>query len=92
MTNKEKENLLTPELVENRNKIIGEFLDFTFDEALIQVDKKFETETEFSNTFEISEEIYQQFVAYFTESTKNLLFASGKAIIHSPSIKGDRLS
>ena len=28
------------------------------------------SETEFSNTFEISEEIYQQFVAYFTESTK----------------------
>ena len=47
--NQEKENLLTPELVDDRNKIIGEFLDFTFDEALIQVDKKFETETEFSN-------------------------------------------
>ena len=47
--NQEKEKLLEPELMNDRNKIIGEFLDSTFDEALDQIDKKFETETEFSN-------------------------------------------
>ena len=47
--NQEKEKWLSPELKENRNKIIGEFLDFTFDEALIQVNRKLENETEFSN-------------------------------------------
>ena len=47
--NQEKEKLLDPELMNDRNKIIGEFLDSTFDEALDQIDKKFETETEFSN-------------------------------------------
>jgi len=47
--NQEKEKFLEPELMNDRNKIIGEFLDSTFDEALDQIDKKFETETEFSN-------------------------------------------
>ena len=47
--NQEKEKWLAPELKENRNKIIGEFLDFTFDEALVQVNRKLENETEFSN-------------------------------------------
>ena len=47
--NQEKEKWLTPEMQDNRNKIIGEFLDFTFDEALTQVDGKLEVETEFSN-------------------------------------------
>jgi len=46
--NQEKEKWLSPEVKENRNKIIGEFLDFTFDEALIQVIGKLENETEFS--------------------------------------------
>lgn len=45
----EKEKWLTPELMNNRNKIIGEFLDFTFDEALIQVEGKFDDATEFSD-------------------------------------------
>jgi hypothetical protein len=47
--NQEKEKWLTPEMQDNRNKIIGEFLDFTFDEALTQVDGKLEVEVEFSN-------------------------------------------
>ena len=45
----EKEKWLTPKMQDNRNKIIGEFLDFTFDEALTQVDGKLEVEAEFSN-------------------------------------------
>ena len=45
----EKEKWLTPELMNNRNKVIGEFLDFTFDEALIQVEGKFDNATEFSD-------------------------------------------
>ena len=47
--NQEKEKWLKPELMDNRNKIIGEFLDSTFDEALGQLDERFETETDFSN-------------------------------------------
>ena len=47
--NQEKEKWLKPELTDNRNKIIGEFLDSTFDEALGQLDERFETETDFSN-------------------------------------------
>jgi hypothetical protein len=47
--NQEKEKWLTPEMQDNRNKIIGEFLDFTVDEALTQVDGKLEVATEFSN-------------------------------------------
>jgi len=47
--NQEKEKWLEPKLLDGRNKIIGEFLDLTFDEALAQVDQKFENETEFSN-------------------------------------------
>ena len=47
--NQEKERWLTPEMQDSRNKIIGEFLDFTFDEALTQVDRKLEVEAEFSN-------------------------------------------
>ena len=47
--NQEKERWLTPEMQDSRNKIIGEFLDFTFDEALTQVDEKLEVEAEFSN-------------------------------------------
>jgi hypothetical protein len=47
--NQEKERWLTPEMQDSRNKIIGEFLDFTFDEALTQVDGKLEVEAEFSN-------------------------------------------
>ena len=47
--NQEKEKWLEPELMDNRNKIIGEFLDFTFDEALLQIEGRFESETNFSN-------------------------------------------
>ena len=47
--NQEKEKWLKPELMDNRNKIIGEFLDFTFDEALLQIEGRFESETNFSN-------------------------------------------
>ena len=47
--NQEKEKWLKPELLDKRNKIIGEFLDSTFDEALGQLDERFETETDFSN-------------------------------------------
>ena len=51
--NQEKEKWLDPELMDGRNKIIGEFLDLTFDEALTQVDQKFENETDFSNRLTI---------------------------------------
>lgn len=47
--NQEKEKWLTPTMQDSRNKIIGEFLEFTFDEALTQVDGKLEVEAEFSN-------------------------------------------
>ena len=47
--NQEKEKWLTPQMQDSRNNIIGEFLDFTFDEALTQVDGKLEVEAEFSN-------------------------------------------
>ena len=47
--NQEKERWLTPEMQDSRNKIIGEFLDFTFDEALIKVNEKLENQTVFSN-------------------------------------------
>jgi hypothetical protein len=47
--NQEKEKWLTPQMQDSRNNIIGEFLDFTFDEALTQVDGKLEVEVEFSN-------------------------------------------
>ena len=51
--NQEKEKWLEPGLMDGRNKIIGEFLDLTFDEALAKVDQKFETETDFSNRLPI---------------------------------------
>ena len=51
--NQEKEKWLEPGLMDGRNKIIGEFLDLTFDEALAQVDQKFENETDFSNRLTI---------------------------------------
>ena len=51
--NQEKEKWLEPKLLDGRNKIIGEFLDLTFDEALAQVDQKFENETAFSNRLTI---------------------------------------
>ena len=47
--NQEKEKWLTPTMQDSRNKIIGEFLESTFDEALTQVDEKLEVEAEFSN-------------------------------------------
>ena len=47
--NQEKEKWLTPTMQDSRNKIIGEFLESTFDEALTQVDGKLEVEAEFSN-------------------------------------------
>ena len=47
--NQEKEKWLKPTMQDSRNKIIGEFLEFTFDEALTQVDGKLEVEAEFSN-------------------------------------------
>ena len=47
--NQEKEKWLTPTMQDSRNKIIGEFLEFTFDEALTQVDEKLKVEPEFSN-------------------------------------------
>ncbi|MAT01191.1 MAG: hypothetical protein CML41_06720, partial [Rhodobacteraceae bacterium] len=45
----EKEKWLTPELTDSRNKIIGEFLDYSFDEALRELDQKLAVETEFSD-------------------------------------------
>ena len=45
----EKEKWLTPELTDSRNRIIGEFLDYSFDEALRELDQKFAVETEFSD-------------------------------------------
>ena len=51
--NQEKEKWLEPELMDGRNKIIGEFLDSTFDEALEQLDKRMENEAEFSNRLTI---------------------------------------
>lgn len=45
----EKEKWLTPELTDSRNKIIGEFLDYSFDEALRELDQKLAAETEFSD-------------------------------------------
>ena len=47
--NQEKEKWLTPTMQDSRNKIIGEFLESTFDEALTQVDEKLKVEAEFSN-------------------------------------------
>ena len=47
--NQEKEKWLTPTMQDSRNKIIGELLESTFDEALTQVDEKLEVEAEFSN-------------------------------------------
>lgn len=47
--NQEKEKWLTPTMQDSRNKIIGEFLESTFDEALTQVDEKLKVEPEFSN-------------------------------------------
>ena len=46
--NQEKEKWLTPTMQDSRNKIIGEFLESTFDEALTQVDEKLKVEPEFS--------------------------------------------
>lgn len=45
----EKEKWLTPELTDSRNRIIGEFLDYSFDEALRELDQKLALETEFSD-------------------------------------------
>ena len=45
----EKEKWLTPELTDSRNRIIGEFLDYSFDEALRELDQKLAVETEFSD-------------------------------------------
>ena len=45
----EKEKWLTPELTDSRNRIIGEFLDYSFDEALRELDQKLAAETEFSD-------------------------------------------
>ena len=47
--NQDKEKWLTPELTDSRNKIIGEYLDYSFDEALRELDQKFAVETEFSD-------------------------------------------
>ena len=45
----EKEKWLTPELTDSRNRIIGEFLDYSFDEALRELDQKLAVGTEFSD-------------------------------------------
>ena len=45
--NQENEEWLGSTMLDGRNKILGEFLDFTFDEALRQVNDRFETQKEF---------------------------------------------
>ena len=43
----ENEEWLGSTMLDGRNKILGEFLEFTFDEALRQVEDRFKTEKEF---------------------------------------------